>query len=334
MSRAPALLFATVGLTLGPSAVAEAGPASFKPTFTCSGATLDFAGFPATGTNTVTEVITVDRSVRTARTFSFEGTTASDTVPLSLTVGHHQLDALVRWKAAYGIGGHDHFLPHGITCDPKPSFTVQKLQADERASPFTTAKLWGTRRQLVRYEIVVANTGNVSLQLGSFADARCDPATVAGGPGSSPLSPGQSTIFTCTHLLTPADQAYGSYENVASVTGTPPSGEPLTVESNPVLVELPHDQASFGCQAVEFSFANFPSAPGNVVTEIITIDHGAKIVQSFTFDGPSGSNVVPVVLAPGIHKLDARAHWKTNGAHGAHDQVEQGKLHCLSEPEG
>jgi hypothetical protein len=258
-------------------------------------------------------------------------------VPLALTAGHHQLDALVRWKRAYGIGGHDHFLAHGITCDPKPSFTVEKLQADERRGPgstFTTARLFGTRRQLARYEIVVTNTGNVPLEVGTVADSRCDPGTLTGeAPGSgSSLAPGSQMIYTCSHLLTPGDQAYGSFENVASVTAAPPGGGALTVDSNPVLIVLPHDEASFGCEAVSFSFANFPDAPGNTVTETITIDHATKVVQTFVFDGPTGGNVVPLALPPGVHKLDAWARWKTNGAHGAHDQVEKGKLHCLSEP--
>jgi hypothetical protein len=337
LGKTPVLMCAAISAALAASAVAQADQASFTPTFTCTGVTLAFAGFPATGTNTVTEVITVDRGTKVTRVFSFEGAAGSDTVPIALSAGHHQLDALVRWKRPAGVGGHDHFLAHGITCEPKPSFTVQKLQANERRGPgstFTTGPLFGTRRQLVRYEIVVTNTGNVPLQIGPFSDPRCDPGTVAGGPGGLALAPGQDTVFTCTHLLSPGDQAGGSYENIATVTATPPGGEPLSVESNPVLVELPHDETTFGCEAVEFTFANFPNAPGNTVTEIVTIDHVSKIVQTFSFDGPTGSNVIPIMLAPGVHKLDGRAHWKTNGAHGAHDQVEHGKLRCVAEAVG
>ncbi len=329
------LLLATAALTFGAGAgVAQAGPAAYTASFTCTGVTLSYSGFPA-GTNTVTEIITIDRGAKVTRTFSFQGAGGSDTIPISLAAGHHQLDALVRWNKTAGVGGHDHFLAHGISCEPRPGLSVQKLQADERRGPgaiFTSEELFGTRRQLVRYEVIVTNTGNLPLLLGPLSDPGCDPGTIAPNTGGGALAPAQSTVFTCSHLLTPADQASGLYENVAAITATPGGGgEALTVPSNPVLVALPHDQVAFGCQAVQFSFAGFPDAPGNTVTEIVTIDHGAKIELTFMFDGPTGSNVVPLSLPPGVHKLDARAHWKTNGAHGAHDQVEKGKLRCLSE---
>lgn len=332
--RASLSLLAAVSLALGTAAAARAEGAHFTPVFTCTGVTLSYGGFPA-GTNTVTEIVTIDRGEKIEKTFSFEGPSGSDTIPISLREGHHELDALVKWNKADGIGGHDHFLAHGINCEPRPGLTVQKLQADERRGPgsiFTTEPLFGTRRQLVRYELVLTNTGNVPLLIGTVADPRCDAGTIAGGTGGPALAPGQSTTYTCSHLLTPGDQAAGLYENVATVQATPEGGgAPLTVESNPVVVELPHDSVGFGCEAVEFSFSNFPDAAGNTVTEIVTIDHGEKLETSFSFNGSSGSNVVPLTLSPGVHKLDARAHWNTNGAHGAHDQVEQGKLRCVDE---
>jgi hypothetical protein len=186
----------------------------------------------------------------------------------------------------------------------------------------------------VRYEVVVSNTGNVPLTLGPLQDARCDPGTIAGGP-EGPLGVGETASYTCTHELTPADQAFGLYENVARVIATPPPGDgpPITEESNPVLVQLPHDTVSFGCKAIVFDYSDFPDAPGNTVTEYVSVDHETVIVKSFAFDGPSGSDIVTLDLPPGAHKLDGRAHWRTNGAHGAHDQNLRGRLVCTG-PEG
>ncbi len=100
---------------------------------------------------------------------------------------------------------------------------------------------------------------------------------------------GQTASYTCTHELTPADQALGLYENVARLTASPPDGPPITEESNPVLVQLPHDTVGFGCEAITFTYTDFPDEPGNTVTEYISVDHQSFLVKTFVFDGSSGS---------------------------------------------
>jgi len=319
--------------TLSAPALAES--AHFAPQFGCAGVTISLAGFPDRPGNTVTELVQIDRATTITRVFSFDGPTGSDTIPYELSAGHHQLDARVKWGSKLGSGKHDQFLAHGITCLPEAGFSIEKLQAVGKKGQLTTDTQFGTRRELVRYEIVVANTGNVPLTLGPLQDLRCDEGTVTGGPGGLPLGAGETTTFSCTHELTPGDQALGEYENVATLTATPPPGEgpPITEESNPVLVQLPHDTVGFGCEAITFAYADFPDAPGNTVTEYISVDHQTVITKSFVFDGPSGSDTVTLDLPPGAHKLDGRAHWRTNGAHGAHDQSLKGRLVCAAPPE-
>jgi len=118
-----------------------------------------------------------------------------------------------------------------VTVPPEPAFTLEKLQKlAGSAGGFTTGPVTGAIGQTVDYEIVVRNTGNEPLTLSSFADPRCDPGTLAGGPGETPLAPGLSTTYTCSHVLT----GTGSYFNEASVTGTPPGEPPLTHTSNRV----------------------------------------------------------------------------------------------------
>jgi hypothetical protein len=119
---------------------------------------------------------------------------------------------------------------------PAPAMTIEKLQQIAgSAGGFTTATLGGTVGATVDYEIVVRNTGNVPLTLSGFTDTRCDAGTLAGGPGASPVSPGASTTYTCSHLIT----SEGSLVNVASVTGTPPGEPPLNVASHEVVVTVP-----------------------------------------------------------------------------------------------
>ena len=118
----------------------------------------------------------------------------------------------------------------------KPEFTIEKLQeiAGSKAG-FTTSPLTGAVGQTVEYQIVVTNTGDVSLVLTEFTDEHCDANTLAGGPGESAVAPGGSTAYTCTRALV----SEGKFANQASVIGTPPGGQPLTKTSNQVVVEVP-----------------------------------------------------------------------------------------------
>jgi len=316
-------------------APAQAQGAHYTAQFGCGSVTLTLAGFPDRPGNVVTEIITVDRGAKITKKLTFDGPSASDTIAWQLTPGHHQVDALVKWPGADGRGGHDQFLAHGIDCLAEAGFSIEKLQAAGKKGQFTTGLVFGTRREVVRYEIVVSNTGNVPLSLGPLQDARCDAGTIEGGPGGAPLAVGESTIYTCQHELTPADQALGSYENVAVITATPTVGDgpPITEESDPVMVQLPHDTVGFSCESMTFSFYDFPDAPGNTVTEYVSVDHVIVLTKTFVFDGPSGSDTITLDLPPGRHKTDGRAHWKTNGTHGAHDQSVGGRLLCVAAAE-
>jgi uncharacterized repeat protein (TIGR01451 family) len=125
---------------------------------------------------------------------------------------------------------------------PEPGMSVEKLQEIVGGSgSYTTAPITGQIGQIVQYEIIVKNTGNVPLTLSAFSDARCNAGTITGGPEGAAVPVGGSTTYTCTHLLDAEDEAAGAYANVVSVTGTPPSGGvlPITQESNKVLVEVP-----------------------------------------------------------------------------------------------
>lgn len=322
------MAFTTI-VAMTSSASASAEGAHFVSRFGCDGIGIALVGFPDRPGNSVTEIIQIDRSRTITKVLDFNGPTGSDTIRYELGPGHHQLDARIRWDSKLGRGGHDQFLSHGITCSPVAAFSIEKLQAVGRKGQFTSEMQFGTRRELVRYEILISNTGNVPLALGALQDDRCDAGTIGGGP-EGPLGVGDRATYTCTHELTPADQALGSYENVATLTATPPDGAPITEQSNPVLVQLPHDTVGFGCEAITFTYTDFPDAPGNTVTEYISLDHQSYLTKTFVFDGPNGSDTVALELTSGRHKLDGRAHWRTNGAHGAHDQSVGGRVTCVA----
>ena len=116
----------------------------------------------------------------------------------------------------------------------KPAFAIEKLQEIQGGAGYVTGPLNGKLGQTVDYEIVVRNTGPVAETFAEFHDAHCDPGTIAGGPGSSPVAPGEATTYTCSHLLT----SVGSYVNEATVTGSSADGTRVTHTSNQVVVDV------------------------------------------------------------------------------------------------
>ncbi len=117
----------------------------------------------------------------------------------------------------------------------EPSFSIEKSQEIAgSATGFTTSPLTGAIGQTVAYQIIVRNTSGFAETFSEFTDTQCDAGTIAGGPGSSKVPPGQSTTYTCNHLLA----ALGAYANEATVTGTTSGGTPVTHTSNQVVVEV------------------------------------------------------------------------------------------------
>jgi uncharacterized repeat protein (TIGR01451 family) len=117
-----------------------------------------------------------------------------------------------------------------------PGISVVKLQRDGNSGSFTTGLITITETagnfvvHNIEYEIQVTNTGSEPLTL-SLADALCDsgtvhgPTVISGTLSGDVLSPGGRAQYTCSHRLLQSDPA--TFTNVATVTGTPPSGPPV-----------------------------------------------------------------------------------------------------------
>ncbi len=74
--------------------------------FTCPSVTFTFTGFPDLPRNRVAEKVRVDGKTVYSGIFVFDGSSGSNTVPLSLTPGHHKVDGSAKWKV-YGFKGGD-----------------------------------------------------------------------------------------------------------------------------------------------------------------------------------------------------------------------------------
>jgi hypothetical protein len=211
-----------------------------KMEFTCKSVTFKFTGFPNVPNNKVVERIKLDGVVIFKETLFFNGATFENTVNVTVPPGTHRLSGHAEFKHMNGISGES---DHGvdITCSAEPEFTMQKSQKiDGSSEPFTTSPIVGHVGEQIDYQIVVTNTGNVSLKYSNFEDEKCDIGTIAGGPGESQVPPKGTTTYTCDHVLTFLDFVAGTYTNSAKVTGTPPEGQggPVTHTSNTVEAEV------------------------------------------------------------------------------------------------
>jgi len=115
-------------------------------------------------------------------------------------------------------------LPVQLACSPcAPRVDVAKV------ANVTTARVG----DVIIYTYTVTNTGNVRLTGVGVSDNRLG----AIGLGTTTLSPSQSTTGTAQYIVAESDPP-GPLENVATATGTPPSGAAVTDTSAPVSVTL------------------------------------------------------------------------------------------------
>ena len=205
----------------------------------------------------------------------------------------------------------------GFECGCEPAFTIEKRQEIAGSeSGFTTAPLIGAIGQTVDYEIVVVNTAQFPETFSEFSDPHCDEGSIAGGPGTSLVTPGQSTTYTCSRLLS----TDGVYTNEATVTGKSLFGTPVTQTSNQVVVEVPRllpgpaPEPAFTIekrQKIAGSDTGFTASPltgatGQTVDYEITVTNtGNEALATLSFSDPrcdegtlvGGPGEVP--LAPG-----------------------------------
>ncbi len=151
----------------------------------------------------------------------------------------------------------------------------------------------------------VTNIGNVSLTGVTVTDPT---ATGVSCPSGS-LAAGATMRCTGQHTVTQADLDAGSVINTASVTGTPPSGPPITpVSSNTVTV--PAAQAPQLTVTKTTSSGSFSAVGQSVPFTINVTNTGNVSVTSVTVTDPMLSSVacISTSLAPGISTACTGSH--------------------------
>ena len=155
------------------------------------------------------------------------------------------------------------------TSVPAPAFTIDDLQQLSGASSYTTSPLTAPVGQTIDYEMIVTNTGNVELALGSFTDPSCDEGTISGS--TAVVAPGATATIMCSHLVSSSDQASGGYSSIATVTGTPPEGDgpAVTNSSNTLALTVP---------TVDFSLQALQELPaGSYTSSAVSAGLGEKV---------------------------------------------------------
>jgi hypothetical protein len=237
-------------------------------TSTCKTLNWLYRRFPNMPGNTVKQKISVARYTPVQQTFTFDGEGNAHVTAVRLPPGRHvRIDTHAHWKTNGLKGGFD--ILSKKECPPAPEVGIEKRQQIAGSGEaFTTAPLKGLIGQTVNYLITVQNTGNVPLVLSNFIDEHCDPGTISGGQGETPLAPGPmpslggKTTYTCTHVLA----SLNTYENDATITATPPSGDgsPITHTSNIVVVNGLAPTPEFTIeklQMIEGGGGSFTTAP-------------------------------------------------------------------------
>lgn len=150
-----------------------------------------------------------------------------------------------------------------------PSISLAKSSVVEGANAGDT----------VTYELVAANTGNVTLENVAFADELEGLSDIAYGdwPGEAGvLAPGERITATATYVLTQDDVDSGSIANDATVVGTPPSGDEVGDDAS-VTDPLPATPSMRIAKVAQFDAA--------AVDEVVTYDFELENTGNVTLTG-------------------------------------------------
>jgi hypothetical protein len=162
---------------------------------------------------------------------------------------------------------------------PSAAFTIEKLQRIGSSGEYVKAELSGEVGQTINYEIIVKNTGEVPLTFSSPpSDPRCEGISPTSTTTAAPLG---QVVYTCKHTLTATDKS--PYENVATITGTPPSGLTISHASNEVFVKvLPEKLAPAGKCKLSLSSSVLRGARG-VKRRTFKVSIRALGIEEITF---------------------------------------------------
>ncbi|MFC3197075.1 gliding motility-associated C-terminal domain-containing protein [Parapedobacter deserti] len=173
----------------------------------------------------------------------------------------------------------------------------------------TSAGPYNAVGDVITYDIVVVNTGNVTIDNIVLTDANA--VIPAGEENIGTLAPGASTTVAVTHAVTQADLDAGSVSNQATATGEDPAGDPVTDDSDDPSTADPDDPTDTDVvQTPELTVTKVITSAGpyNAIDDVITYDILVTNTGNVTVDNivlTDANAVIPAgqenigTLAPG-----------------------------------
>ncbi|WP_426005422.1 DUF7507 domain-containing protein [Paenarthrobacter sp. NyZ202] len=136
-----------------------------------------------------------------------------------------------------------------------------------------------TAGDVITYTMTAKNTGNVKLTGVSINDPLAGLSELAytwpGTPGE--LLPGESVTATATYAITQADIDAGHVTNVATSTGTPPTGTPVTPPPGTTDTPLTPAPAMEFTKSADSSALQDPTKVGDVITYTFTAKNTGNV---------------------------------------------------------
>ncbi|WP_051837505.1 DUF7507 domain-containing protein [Streptomyces sp. NRRL WC-3742] len=184
-----------------------------------------------------------------------------------------------------------------VPSPPSPGISVVKSAQE---------KSYAKAGEVLHYEFVVTNTGNVTLtgvtvNETSFSGAGTKPS-VACPEAAKSLAPGGKVTCTATYTVTQADVDAGKVTNAATSTGNPPSGPPPV--SPPSETEVPSPPSPAITVAKSAQEKSFAKAGDVLHYEFVVTNTGNVTLTDVSVNdtGFSGTGTKPTVTCPDAAK--------------------------------
>ena len=171
-----------------------------------------------------------------------------------------------------------------------PAVHLPRIDLSKSAFPVQ----YGAAGEQITYTYTVTNSGNVTLHDIALADDRLGAVACP----QSALAPGESMTCQAVTVTTAAEVARGQLANVATVTGDPPTGPPVTDRDAQTVYVIHHPGIAVAKAASPATY----DAPGTAITYTYTVVNTGDVTLhdvTLTDDRLGAVSCAAGTLAPG-----------------------------------
>ncbi|SEH56839.1 MULTISPECIES: DUF11 domain-containing protein [unclassified Leifsonia] len=191
--------------------------------------------------------------------------------------------------------------PDAVSTPSSATVTATSLPAIGLVKTGAITTGTGNAGDTITYTFTATNTGNVTLTGVAITDPLPGLSALTYGTWPSgtagTLAPAESVTATATYTITQADVDAGAVTNLASATGTPPSGPPVTGTDG---VTIPLTQAA-GITLVKSATPTTVTAAGDTVTYSFVVTNTGNVTLTsvgVTETAFSGTGTVSAITCP------------------------------------